>query len=207
MDELDHDPAPWVVGSPCQKRPGWLLEHPPSLPGCVHLAYKPQGQSLKSQSGRQDSNLRPSAPKAPALPSCATPRLYHLSPRPDDSRCSDRKPGPGRGLRMGLVHRLDWPRGLKDGPWWRLHFSRFPAAAGAGLEKQPAEQRWQDIVRLSNTNRCQAEVALREWPQERYFLIILRATIGTDDISNTTKASQPLRALVPISKSTAPSRA
>ena len=30
--------------------------------------------SLRSQSGRQDSNLRPSAPKAPALPSCATPR-------------------------------------------------------------------------------------------------------------------------------------
>ncbi len=26
------------------------------------------------KSGRQDSNLRPSAPKAPALPSCATPR-------------------------------------------------------------------------------------------------------------------------------------
>ena len=26
------------------------------------------------ESGRQDSNLRPSAPKAPALPSCATPR-------------------------------------------------------------------------------------------------------------------------------------
>ena len=32
-------------------------------------------QSLRSQSGRQDSNLRPSAPKAPALPSCATPRM------------------------------------------------------------------------------------------------------------------------------------
>jgi hypothetical protein len=27
------------------------------------------------KSGRQDSNLRPSAPKAPALPSCATPRM------------------------------------------------------------------------------------------------------------------------------------
>ncbi len=31
-------------------------------------------QSIGEQSGRQDSNLRPSAPKAPALPSCATPR-------------------------------------------------------------------------------------------------------------------------------------
>jgi hypothetical protein len=38
-------------------------------------------QSLKSQSGRQDSNLRPSAPKAPALPSCATPRLWQLKGR------------------------------------------------------------------------------------------------------------------------------
>ena len=35
-----------------------------------------EGQSVKSQSGRQDSNLRPSAPKAPALPSCATPRSF-----------------------------------------------------------------------------------------------------------------------------------
>ena len=31
------------------------------------------------ESGRQDSNLRPSAPKAPALPSCATPRLLDIS--------------------------------------------------------------------------------------------------------------------------------
>jgi hypothetical protein len=29
-----------------------------------------------TESGRQDSNLRPSAPKAPALPSCATPRSF-----------------------------------------------------------------------------------------------------------------------------------
>ena len=33
---------------------------------------------LRNQSGRQDSNLRPSAPKAPALPSCATPRYLHI---------------------------------------------------------------------------------------------------------------------------------
>jgi len=31
---------------------------------CPHLAHMALGQSLKSQSGRQDSNLRPSAPKA-----------------------------------------------------------------------------------------------------------------------------------------------
>ena len=33
-------------------------------------------------SGRQDSNLRPSAPKAPALPSCATPRREGAYPPP-----------------------------------------------------------------------------------------------------------------------------
>ena len=32
------------------------------------------GTLAVTESGRQDSNLRPSAPKAPALPSCATPR-------------------------------------------------------------------------------------------------------------------------------------
>ena len=41
----------------------------------VPFGCPPEGQSLRSQSGRQDSNLRPSAPKAPALPSCATPRV------------------------------------------------------------------------------------------------------------------------------------
>ena len=42
---------------------------------CPHLAHKAGGRSSRIQSGRQDSNLRPSAPKAPALPSCATPRI------------------------------------------------------------------------------------------------------------------------------------
>ncbi len=32
--------------------------------GCVRFACLPEGRSVKSQSGRQDSNLRPSAPKA-----------------------------------------------------------------------------------------------------------------------------------------------
>ncbi len=82
---------------------------------CKHL-----GPSLKSQSGRQDSNLRPSAPKAPALPSCATPRranptarntgsLHRLNPcessrfqrplitpRPCLSACQHGKREPGR---------------------------------------------------------------------------------------------------------------
>ena len=43
------------------------------------LSGSPFRQPSKSQSGRQDSNLRPSAPKAPALPSCATPRLLECS--------------------------------------------------------------------------------------------------------------------------------
>ena len=47
----------------------------------ARLGHAPWGQSLKSQSGRQDSNLRPSAPKAPALPSCATPRRWDCSGR------------------------------------------------------------------------------------------------------------------------------
>ena len=32
-------------------------------------------RAVRKWSGRQDSNLRPSAPKADALPGCATPRL------------------------------------------------------------------------------------------------------------------------------------
>ena len=43
------------------------------LSGTAYAACQP---SLgEGWSGRQDSNLRPSAPKADALPGCATPRL------------------------------------------------------------------------------------------------------------------------------------
>ncbi len=62
---------------------GWCSWKPRGDPctGRVGRGFdrKPVGQSLKSQSGRQDSNLRPSAPKAPALPSCATPRPFECS--------------------------------------------------------------------------------------------------------------------------------
>ena len=46
-----------------------------SLEGCcsVQLSYGEKGRSTK-WSGREDSNLRPPAPKAGALPDCATPR-------------------------------------------------------------------------------------------------------------------------------------
>lgn len=52
-------------------------------------------------SGRQDSNLRPSAPKADALPDCATPR-----PMPADLRLSRAGPAGqawGRGGRSGAA--------------------------------------------------------------------------------------------------------
>ncbi len=76
--------------------------------GRGHLGYARAGispqisplslcQSLKSQSGRQDSNLRPSAPKAPALPSCATPRLLECS-------------------RWGVWHRRSGPKNGGMGP-------------------------------------------------------------------------------------------
>ena len=37
-------------------------------------SHQRSGKSLRLQSGRQDSNLRHLAPKASALPNCATPR-------------------------------------------------------------------------------------------------------------------------------------
>ena len=59
--------------------PKWLCDSSPAQParGCRRSIA---GQArhcvnFKKWSGRQDSNLRPSAPKADALPGCATPRL------------------------------------------------------------------------------------------------------------------------------------
>ena len=42
-----------------------------------HLKRRPARGRLFKWSGREDSNLRPSAPEADALPGCATPRLSH----------------------------------------------------------------------------------------------------------------------------------
>ena len=66
-----------------------------AFPGfCAHLEHNGPKTATKkgpqnrreplrwNGSGRQDSNLRPSAPKAPALPSCATPRLLGAYPSP-----------------------------------------------------------------------------------------------------------------------------
>ena len=86
--EAAREPSHRERGYPGQPRPE------PDRAGTRHFepVLSPQGRGriLKSQSGRQDSNLRPSAPKAPALPSCATPRRIHLSRRAGDSHCSDR---------------------------------------------------------------------------------------------------------------------
>ena len=46
----------------------------------------------RNWSGREDSNLRPSAPKADALPGCATPRSIENLPVQTGAMCI-----PGRG--------------------------------------------------------------------------------------------------------------
>ncbi len=55
-------------------------------------AGNPDGVPTDKWSGRQDSNLRPSAPKADALPGCATPRWVHDTGR----RLKSGEPGGGR---------------------------------------------------------------------------------------------------------------
>ena len=48
-----------------------------SLEGCcsIQLSYRQTRLKFIRWSGRDDSNIRPSAPKADALPGCATPRF------------------------------------------------------------------------------------------------------------------------------------
>ena len=50
--------------------------------GFIDVEEKLEGAIWKEESGewsgRRDSNPRPSAPKADALPDCATPRRLHL---------------------------------------------------------------------------------------------------------------------------------
>jgi hypothetical protein len=69
---------------------------------------------LKSRcwSGRQDSNLRPSAPKADALPGCATPRPGHdtTGRRGAWWARQDSNPRPSRYERPALTAELQAPR-------------------------------------------------------------------------------------------------
>src|SRR6185295_18183296 len=49
----------------------------------IHLSYWREPDRECQRSGREDLNLRPPAPKAGALPGCATPRRSsHLTRRP-----------------------------------------------------------------------------------------------------------------------------
>ena len=106
--QLASDQQQALRTAPLMSSPGRLPRHPPWArhvwpihghagpcePGFERiLSGSPWGQSLRSQSGRQDSNLRPSAPKAPALPSCATPRCVHCTDR-GSGLCPVQPPAP-----------------------------------------------------------------------------------------------------------------
>src|SRR5690606_15581795 len=72
----------------CWTRPS-ASSSPAPWPGCS--ACRPLAEVLGRWSGRQDSNLRPPAPKAGALPGCATPR----GPAGNSSCRPPMRPGPG----------------------------------------------------------------------------------------------------------------
>src|SRR6187397_2867929 len=69
-----------------------------------------QADQYDSWSGQQDSNLRPSAPKADALPDCAMPRAtIHQNqtpprPSPGDGGANDTEGFPGGQLRRHDAH-------------------------------------------------------------------------------------------------------
>ena len=77
------------------------LPRPPPPPPCVRSHPGPPGEVVRgnggpaskgagcSKSGREDLNLRPPAPKAGALPGCATPRIGR-----------DREHDPARGVKL-----------------------------------------------------------------------------------------------------------
>src|SRR5512140_3407957 len=66
----------------------------------IQLSY---GRLLPTKSGREDSNLRPSAPKADALPGCATPRRIR---RRDTRSGAGQQPRPTQfPLKMGCATR------------------------------------------------------------------------------------------------------
>src|SRR5262249_62193965 len=67
--------------------------------------------SRTTKSGRRDSNTRPSAPKADALPGCATPRHRRSAP------FAMRRPGGQRAepLRLAPAHQLEDASGAGEG--------------------------------------------------------------------------------------------
>ena len=81
-DGRNHNPGlyqlSYVHHRPRMARPAGLEPATLGLEGrcSIQLSYgrKSKGAARVGWSGREDSNLRPSAPKADALPDCATPR-------------------------------------------------------------------------------------------------------------------------------------
>src|SRR5205814_9133712 len=69
----------------------------------------PRTAKLRRWSGRQDSNLRPSAPKADALPGCATPRSpavradHHARQSPGLAALDDGGPGRIRTYNLAVM--------------------------------------------------------------------------------------------------------
>ena len=92
------------------------------VPKSGHLCPMRHSNRNEVWSGRQDSNLRPSAPKADALPGCATPR--HTPPLVEGrSACNPPPMGLTATARSGLVlglvarHELEHTAGLQNRPW------------------------------------------------------------------------------------------
>ena len=111
-------------------RSGFRLRHTGKKPRWCYPQRYPRAKfdrsiSAKYWSGRQDSNLRPSAPKADALPDCATPRRLRRNttstplPATGGSKMTSRQgdrcdragnPLPGRARRRSFVCLVDTGR-------------------------------------------------------------------------------------------------
>jgi len=67
---------------------GWAVSKIDTEPDLNRIGLQAiiRGQLLGQWSGRRDSNPRPSAPKADALPGCATPRLLLIVPERESGK-------------------------------------------------------------------------------------------------------------------------
>ena len=118
---------------------GWPTGLEPATCGLTTRRSAPLSYGHRQQSGWWDSNPRPPAPKAGALPNCATPRKCEPARR----RGLEPLPG-GVGIRCSATRALAalgrwWGGGVED-PHSTLHPSTlhpFPIGA-AGVEPAPA---------------------------------------------------------------------
>jgi hypothetical protein len=94
-----------------------------------------QFQRVDQWSGRRDSNPRPSAPKADALPDCATPRRVYLQDSPD---CNANRIAAEEGARMRFPQ-----------PCWMLQSVRHGGYSSAAERLTVA----QDVVGSIPTSR------------------------------------------------------